>query len=752
MTAIHDTFINAILADAAYVNGLAGLNAGDLSKALTGRMTPELAKYISDQFEVVTQFGDSSAFDGFNATVWREKKSGKLTVSFRGTQEYFDFTADADLATRGIPYTQLADLVNWWLRETTPVGQLVKQIGVALISVGGLPISTFVAASSVYGTGNPPIDPTQVQAINGHSLGGYLATSFARLFGQQFSSNQIPTLETFNSAGFSAPAALNIDFEFKNIANLLGSSNKSLSDFRSDQKNFFAQNGINVTTNDADPFGFAQKGVRIPIFQEESTGSVGANINNHFVYKITDLLALGNALELLDPSITIDKLGTFVKLGSNKIEASYEGILDGLRKTLSGQFVTDTKIGDANGTNDGQPEARLDFHKNLAELTKFDAQGNPTGIVASLQGKAQLSTALPSNARNDLGQFLSLYYLTPFTLKVTDPSAEATLLNVQGDVGTAWQADKERSAAERLAGSDNFSDEYLVDRTAFLSWIIKRNQTDIADDAITGPEAYFNDLASNTTIRVGAAGVPDQDKRQFLFGDNKNNTLQGGSKNDRLYGGTGNDSLIGGHCQDYIEGNVGIDLLFGGKDDNASDILKGGEGTDGYYFDGQFGKDKIIDSDGLGSVLIDGNTVGTAKGAGKLNHWTAELSGNVYADLAVFNDSQSSTGKRLVISKIGDTSNSITINNFDLSKAQSGEGYLGIKLSKTPQLVITKGGGKNRFTDPNFDPASLAAQSSQVTEGGGTLFTIFLDKAAKAGDTVRLNLTGSGDFKFEKAA
>ncbi len=113
MTTIHDAYINALLADASYVDGLRNAT---LETQLTGCMTPELAKYIADNFTVVTQVGGLAS--SFDATVWRDN-SGQIYVSMRGTQELADFFADGDLATSGLAHEQLADMVNWWLRATT---------------------------------------------------------------------------------------------------------------------------------------------------------------------------------------------------------------------------------------------------------------------------------------------------------------------------------------------------------------------------------------------------------------------------------------------------------------------------------------------------------------------------------------------------------------------------------------------------------------------------------------------------------
>ncbi len=427
MTAINDAYINALLADAAYVNGLRN---GTLEDQLTGRMTSDLAKYISDNFTVVNQVGGLAS--SFDATVWRGNAgmpyAGQIYVSLRGTQEGPDFAADGDLATSGLAHQQLADMVNWWLRETTsPLTHSTPQYATQITVT---PSGDFTLAAPVLGSGNLA-DIGPIKSVNGHSLGGYLASSFARIFGGKW---PIETINTFNSAGFSKPAATNIENGFNQIAGLMGGS-LGLGGFSSTQNNYFAQNSINVTTNTWDPVGFTQYGLRTGLFQEDLTPEL---INNHYIYKLTDMLALGNALEKLDPSLNFATLFTLMSLGNQKMEASYEGILDTLRKLFLGNGLAPTQTGDANANNTGpQPESRRDFHTNLAALQNADA-------FKSLQGKVRLeigTPALASAASTDFGALVSLLTLSPFALRGLDSSLEATLSAAWPQAHAQWQAD-----------------------------------------------------------------------------------------------------------------------------------------------------------------------------------------------------------------------------------------------------------------------------------------------------------------------
>lgn len=70
MPSINDAYINALLADACYVNDLVpGMTGSDLAVQIRGRMTPTIATYIGNNFTAVQQEGGSAS--SFDSTVWR---------------------------------------------------------------------------------------------------------------------------------------------------------------------------------------------------------------------------------------------------------------------------------------------------------------------------------------------------------------------------------------------------------------------------------------------------------------------------------------------------------------------------------------------------------------------------------------------------------------------------------------------------------------------------------------------------------
>ena len=694
MTTINDTYVNALLADACYVDGLLPNQTGaELAGQLAGRMTPELAKYIGDNFTVVNQ---ASGFaSSFEATVWRGNAgtpyAGQVYVSTRGTQEFPDFGADADLASSGLAHQQLADMVNWWLRETTApltsadTPQYATQIAVA-------PNGSYALAAPALGIGGL-LGIGAIKSVNGHSLGGYLASAFARLFGSKWS---VETINTFNSAGFSRPATSNIDTAFNQIAQFIGTG-VGLSGFSNPQNNYFAQNGINLTTNTWDPVGFQQYGTRIALFQEDLTPQ---GINNHYMYKLTDMLALGNVLAKLDPAFDLTRLSALVKTGSNQMAASYEGVLDALRRVFLGSSVAPTATGDDNGSNAGpQPAARLDYQTNVAAL-----QNSQT--FTNLLGKVNITTSLANAAaaRTDFGQFLSLYYLASFALTFADADAEAVVRVQQGQLGTDWQVDKGMSPADRDAGKATYSDAWLNDRAVLLSGVVAAAQQDAIGGVVAGNLPFgkrlqtsyvSNGVTQELLLKSSRGDTSLSPVNYFRFGGEANDSLVGGNLDDHLYGGAGADTLNGQGGADYLEGNAdndtlnggaGSDTLLGGAgndtlngEDDAdtlvggagddslngglkNDHLNGGTGTDTYTFTGTWGSDTIEDSGGQGLITIEnlGPLSPIASGATKISPdaWQSADKRVYFTQIAI-----DATHSNLIVS-FSDRPDTITIRNW----------------------------------------------------------------------------------------
>lgn len=212
MPTIADNYAAALLADAAYVPEFwDGMQPSDLETALKPRMTSTLAKFIADNFEIASTI-DLEAGSGFNATAWRGRAgtpcAWQIHVLMRGTSSGDDGLADISLALSSLVRGQVQDMVNWWLRVSTPTNASAVQVSYEAVDTGqvdmhGAPIYEYQwTQSSVQGEGL--IAPAELAAgvyVNGHSLGGYLAAAFIRLLGNYA---KVKHTTTFNSAGFAA--------------------------------------------------------------------------------------------------------------------------------------------------------------------------------------------------------------------------------------------------------------------------------------------------------------------------------------------------------------------------------------------------------------------------------------------------------------------------------------------------------------------------------------------------------------------
>ena len=459
MQSIQDAFINALLADAAYVDINPIL---DLSEQLSSRMTLQLAQLIEDNFTVATSiFTPDNVIDGagFDAVVWRGKPgtsyAGKLYVSMRGTEGIADFVTDANLALFGDAAKQTATMVNWWLRETTPMNQMAAQIQWNLLT------GSFFTAAGAPGTGRiTASDLSGGILVVGHSLGGYLASTFTRLLGTQ--ANVLQT-STFNSAGF-APNSANIFNALQALVGLALGRPTFPGPGDTSQLNYFAQHGLNLTTN---TFWFSQVGQRVELFNEESV----SQIPNHYMYKLTDALALGAAMQKLDPTLTLGRVNSLFEAGSNAVAGALEGALGGLRRLLLDPYAAALPVGDVSDS----AVSRATYHMSLKLL-----QDSPA--FASIAGRVRIDLSakdLRAKARNDFSAMASLITLSPATLTATSSAnqllIDGVLQSVWGQTYTSWQADRSMSLVDRQAGKEVFTDQWIADRAVLLEAIVSLN-------------------------------------------------------------------------------------------------------------------------------------------------------------------------------------------------------------------------------------------------------------------------------------
>ena len=146
-------------------------------------------------------------------------------------------------------------------------------------------------------------------------------------------------------------------------------------------------------------------------------------------------------------------------------------------------------------------------------------------------------------------------------------------------------ADVLRGGPDGDTASYEFSDDGVVVR---LHTVLEAGGSggDAEGDIFNGEMLSFTD-ADGVTREVEVPDIENlrgSDSNDILAGDLRSNFLWGQAGDDLLYGGPGggHDFLFGGYGDDKIYGGKGYDWLFGGYGD---DLLKGGPGTDYLEFE-----------------------------------------------------------------------------------------------------------------------------------------------------------------------
>ncbi|WP_341922199.1 putative Ig domain-containing protein [Polaromonas sp. YR568] len=729
----------------------------------------------------VGELGTSAVQDktGFSASVFFDTVNNQYTLSIRST-EYADSINDpgdvnadtVDILANGWAFSQILSMENFW-------NSLID--GSASTGVNGVTIPNAVdlqAFKRQLSSGATKIN------VTGYSLGGNLAEAFTELHrtqvdqtflfngagtgltlgGKSFQDvfnkykavfdnplgayptpESLPTLTPYNESVHLAWEAfkLNPDAVYNNayqnpryvlalsaIGGLVkGAAAVTLSTFfnkdaprtaDSQINDLFAYSGASDITATAS--SGQRHGASRPIWYEEQPLSTWTNGDfskwdwgqGHSIVLLQDSLNLMAAFERLDPSMAEGKLASFFQAASNHNYDSLEKALDALSKFVG----LSTTVASATADKQFADMAlRNPFFDRLKAI-----QDSP--IFKALAGKATLSLAdiaLATKAQTNFAAFLSLNALSPVVISTADTTAIALLKQANETLAQQWEADAQLTVEQRKQGLAHFSQNWYTDRAAMLGYVVLANKDDITGPmSVAGAQgAHYEDIVSGRVVDIG---LPNDviEKRQVLFGSDGNDEdgkLTGKSKDDRIYGGAGDDVLNG---------------------QGGSDYLEGGSGTDTYQFTGTWGKDTILDVGGQGHITINGTTLGVAKATGRADIWHTKLDSGELVELHVLDFAQSSTGKKLLITREGDSANSITINNFDLAAARGAQGYLGIKLDPEVKVLLSDT-NLNPFESWDFDPNTFTGQT-EMGEGLGMRLVVWINQAFEQETTLTINV------------
>jgi trimeric autotransporter adhesin len=191
----------------------------------------------------------------------------------------------------------------------------------------------------------------------------------------------------------------------------------------------------------------------------------------------------------------------------------------------------------------------------------------------------------------------SLITLNPVVLQGKDAEGRTALTALWqspswSTLHSQWQTDQ--TLRQQGLPAENFTTQWLTDRSAMLGFIAERNRRDDTQGqalrtGLGGSNAYWygytdaqGAVQQLNVVDQGASGAAgDAQRIRITFDSEASSTVSGGQLGDRLYGGAGDDTVTGLIGNDYLEGNAGADSLEGGL---GNDTLLGGADDDTYRF------------------------------------------------------------------------------------------------------------------------------------------------------------------------
>ena len=643
MTAsIHLYYQNAQLSMAAYSTLSEGMTPTDYVAALMKEgMSTAQARYFagltsaSPGYTVLSQTSDSN---GFSATLFLDNATGQKILAVRGTNDFKDLA--------------------------------ITNLGIALFGLANQYSNLEAYYQQLIAEGK--LGANEIITLTGHSLGGLLVENFAVDY-----AGVVGHAYTYNAPGFAGALVQLLEIFGVTAANVPLAHITNLQ----------AQAGPELITGHGTVLGNV-----LPVFTEDQGFGIPGN---HGIAPLTDSLAIYDLFATLDPSISADpergiqKIADILKASASTENKTLETALDGLRTLFQVNYANHSAADNANTTLVlGILEDRERFYTNAIGLKNYltgsplyDPDSKSLNLsVTSLVGPD--SGQLLNRAQSDIAVRYALHKLNPFAV-TGNPSLYDTI-----------NTDRSLNRYDPATGSGNLTDQYLKDRSSFLTNKIRAGidntdtRTGDARATYLGAPQYFEDKTADYTYKL------------YLGKDRYASDKSTDEMTKLVFGSSGIDSIIGGRERDHLYGLAGHDTLTGGK---GNDYLEGGQGTDTYSYTAGDGLDTILDTDGLGKIQFDG----TILNGGNL------LIGETYqsADRNYFYTLLHNTGEQdsLLINAKGGT---ILIKDF-----QSGE--LGINLDGGTAPAPT-----SIFIGTNNNDADLIDSGVPAgVAGGGVLDT-----------------------------
>jgi len=454
---------------------------------------------------------------------------------------------------------------------------------------------------------------------------------------------------------------------------------------------------------------------------------------------------------------------------------AYEGQWDALPQEFrDALYISYANVGEKkmeelykSSTANGRPYEPLPLLGTGAGMNHLYNARN-LGAIAGLDGYGEGIASLDSFSLAALGNdpdSLAYRYVLSQLRYVALPHLDHGQYNRNGEL----------DLYDPATGTGSLTRQWIEDRSQLL---MRRVAADWSgSNVLTQPDSaatFYVDEITGRRIVVTPDGNVPASPHYIMFGNGADNNFVGASLSDRLYGGGGDDSLEGFDGNDHLEGNAGADVLrggygqdtllggadsdfLGGGDDadtlygdigvdvldggTGDDLLQGGTDADTYLFRSNEGHDTVFDVDGQGQIVIAGSSLnGASNDRYRFNsitqraEWTA-ADGTVYSYRPQDVDAQGRVD--LFISGGALVSGTILVRQFDLRHG----GFLGLQFGREARLALTASGTVSPFaTAVSADSAYAAA----LVEQGAAGATVYLNRAARAGDTLTIALSGAG--------
>ncbi|MBK9160736.1 MAG: tandem-95 repeat protein [Nitrosomonadales bacterium] len=646
--------------------------------------------------------------EGFAATLFQRTDANGVTekvLAIRGTEPSLSLSGDllkADLGQigfLGLAMGQTVSMMNYILQmQADKTDYLVKQYVLEFsatqpASGNYIPLRAspndpikgylYLTETVTRANGLGLIAPGEKITVTGHSLGGHLAAMAARLF-----PDLVSDAYTYNAPGFDPTTA---DFASLLVGRLnpaLGLASSALGNAALQLTDEFVSlagsylpsppaasfNSATIHTLESEDIdGFPD----VNIVPSVITGAqafgyetmIATERNSHMIEPLMDSLALHALIyRMNDTFVASGNVNRLLENVSNAIPDTMETLVEELYKLFQGGAVdlinVDVKYDNASGLigiGTGNIDGRRDFYDKLIVLENA-VKANPALHLEMVNGANILGQTKASTA-DAVAYRYALVNGNPFVVTGVDYSIHH---NVSGEL----------DLYDAATGTGSLTGEYLADRAAYLNWKTNYDSGQHDDnDVITtlGDKPYAEQWDSNTvsgnwdyidhtlktagnplTLAIDGKGLSLYD-HQIIFGSQAADTLEGSGDTDRLYGMNGNDTLQGNGGNDYLEGGAGSDTYVWN-----SDLL----GTDGL--------DTILDTDGQGSIQINGQTLGAGemKGDGK-TYTSTDAAGNKHSYSVLSGDINAAEGATLLVD-----------NAFKILNYRAGD--LGLTLGAAP--------------------------------------------------------------------